>query len=110
MLFGSAVLLCRRLATTLALVLAAGAASAAPFGFDAVAQRAEQLARKPYQPPKAVPAVLEKLSYDELRDIRFRPERALWRKEKLPFELMFFHLGKYQVQPVSINEVLADGS
>ena len=80
MLFGSAVLLCRRFTTVLALALAAGAAHAAAFGFDAVAQRAEQLAKKPYQPPKAVPPVLEKLTYDELRDIRFRPDRALWRK------------------------------
>lgn len=98
------------LATLLAGLCLSAAVQAAPFGFDAVAQRAEQLAKKPYQPPKAVPKVLHDLTYDELRDIRFKPERALWRKEKLPFELMFFHLGKYQVQPVSINEVLPDGS
>lgn len=108
--FGSAVLLCRRFATVLALAVAAGVAHAAAFGFDAVAQRAEQLAKKPYQAPKSVPQVLKDLSYDELRDIRFKPERSVWRKEKLPFELMFFHLGKFQVQPVSINEVLPDGS
>jgi glucans biosynthesis protein len=103
----------RRSATTACFLLAAmsaTAAHAAAFGFDAVALKAEQLSKKPWQPPRAVPQVLKDLSYDQLRDIRFKPERALWRKDKLPFELMFFHLGKYQIQPVSINEVLADGS
>lgn len=112
MSIGPVLALRRRFATALALLVAvaASAVQAAPFGFDDVARRAEQLAKKPYQPPRAVPQVLKDLSYDELRDIRFKPERALWRKEKLPFELMFFHLGKYQIQPVSINEVLPDGS
>ena len=34
------------------------------------------------------------------RDIRFRPEKALWRAEKLPFELMFFHQGRAVPEPV----------
>jgi glucans biosynthesis protein len=31
---------------------------------------------------------LRELDYDAYRDIRFRPDHALWRAEKLPFELM----------------------
>lgn len=98
----------RRWTTTALLLLAAG--SAAAFGFDDVARRAEQLARQPYKPPAfELPAELKQLSYDGHRDIRFDPSRALWRNEKLPFELMFFHLGKYQTLPVSINEITPQG-
>ncbi|HEX3138677.1 MAG TPA: glucan biosynthesis protein G [Rhizobacter sp.] len=80
---------------------------AAAFGFDDVAERARQLAARPYAPASvALPAELKELSYDQYRDIRFNPEKALWRKEGLPFELMFFHLGKFQTQPVSINEIV----
>src|SRR5207237_1729884 len=34
-----------------------------------------------------------------------KPDRALWRDAKLPFEVAFFHLGLHFVQPVKINEV-----
>src|SRR5690606_19087872 len=43
-------------------------------------------------------------TYDQYRDIRFRPDRALWRAENLPFETMFFHVGKAN-EHVRINEV-----
>ena len=41
-----------------------------------------------------MPTQLRELDYDAYRDIRYRPEKALWRAEKLPFELMFFHQGR----------------
>jgi periplasmic glucans biosynthesis protein len=80
------------------------------FGFDDVAERARQIAAKPYVAPTGtLPAELKNLDYDGYRDIRFNPQRALWRKENLPFEVMFFHLGKFQTLPVSINEITPDG-
>ncbi len=86
------------------------ATSAGAFGFDDVAALAKSAAERPYRsderPP---PAELSALSYDQYRDIRFRPDRALWRAERLPFEAMFFHLGKFQTAPVRITEVSADG-
>jgi len=86
------------------------AAAAGAFGFDDVAARAKAQAEQPYRsenrPP---PGELVALTYDQYRDIRFRPDHALWRAEGLPFEAMFFHLGKFQTQPVAINEVTADG-
>ncbi len=89
-----------------AALLAAGATAHA-FGFDEVAERAKALAAKPYvAPPDTLPAELKNLNYDQMRDIRFKPDRALWRQEKLPFELMFFHLGHYQTQAVRINEIV----
>ncbi len=80
------------------------------FDLGDIASRAQQLASKPYRAgTSTLPADLKALSYDQYRDIRFKPDHALWRKDKLPFELMFFHLGKFQVQPVRINEVDAQG-
>ncbi|MEJ1962033.1 MAG: glucan biosynthesis protein G [Gammaproteobacteria bacterium] len=85
--------------------------SALAFGFDDVAARAEQQAKSPYKSAtRQPPAELAALTYDQYRDIRFRPDHALWRAENLPFELMFFHLGKFQTQPVRINEVTAKGA
>jgi glucans biosynthesis protein len=90
------------------LVVTAGPACA--FGLDDVAARAQELVRKPYvAASNTLPAELKALGYDEYRDIRFKPEQALWRKDKLPFEVMFFHLGKLHTQPVRINEVTPDG-
>src|SRR4051812_30320248 len=82
------------------------ARSAQAFDFEDVATKAQQQAQRPYQPvSRKPPAELQALTYDQYRDIRFRPDRALWRKEDLPFEVMFFHLGKFQTEPVRINEV-----
>ena len=99
----------------MALVVAAVAWLAAPgaaqaFGFDDVAQRAQALSGQPYAPaPAALPADLENLSYDQYRDIRYKPDQALWRAESLPFELMFFHRGRPYTQPVRINTVTPAG-
>jgi len=101
-------LLLAALACSAALAAAPATSATSSFGFDQVAARAEAEARSPYRaPPPVLPAELAALSYDQYRDIRFRPARALWRPEALPFELMFFHLGKYQIQPVVINEIVA---
>lgn len=80
------------------------------FGFDDVAARAGSQARQPYRSPsRKPPAELRALNYDQYRDIRFRPDHALWRAEQLPFELMFFHLGKGQSDPVRIEEITPRG-
>jgi glucans biosynthesis protein len=103
----------RRLSTGLiaaCLVLIGAPPSAQAFDFEDVAARAEALARKPYRPvDKAPPRELQELTYDQYRDIRFRRDHALWRKENLPFELMFFHIGKFQTDPVLINELTPQG-
>src|SRR5450755_4585163 len=80
------------------------------FGFDDVAARAELQARGAYRSiSRKPPAELQALTYDQYRDIRFRPDHALWRAENLPFELMFFHLGKFQTESVLINEITPQG-
>jgi glucans biosynthesis protein len=47
---------------------------------------ARDLAGKSFQAPdNKLPDNLKDLDYDRYRAIRFLPERALWRGEKLPF-------------------------
>src|SRR5690348_3765520 len=90
--------------------LHATAAAGAQPSFEEIAARAQKQAQKPYRSAdRSPPAELQVLSYDQYRDIRFRPDHALWRSANLPFELMFFHLGKFQKQPVNINEVTSQG-
>ena len=63
-------------------------------GFDATLAQLGFLVQKsaaPLAPPSRHRALLD-LSYDDYRDIRFRPDRALWQDR--PFELMFFHAGR----------------
>jgi glucans biosynthesis protein len=80
------------------------------FGFEQVSRLAAERAAKPYRANSdKLPADLARLNYDQVRDIRWRPERALWRDENRPFEAMFFHLGLYQTEPVLINEVTSTG-
>ncbi|HEV7577239.1 MAG TPA: glucan biosynthesis protein G [Caldimonas sp.] len=89
-----------------ALLLFATSMAASAFGFDDVAARASSLAARPYKAPTAtLPTELRELDYDAYRDIRFRPEKALWHSEKLPFELMFFHQGRAVPEPVRINVI-----
>jgi glucans biosynthesis protein len=91
-----------------ALVLLATDAHA--FGLDDVVARAAKLASSPYQKPSAtLPGAIKALSYDQYRDIRFRPDRALWRNTTLPFEIMFFHPGWFYDAQVAIHEVSAEG-
>jgi glucans biosynthesis protein len=80
------------------------------FGFEDVAARARALAGAGYQAPVAtIPVELRDLDYDAYRDIRFRPDHALWRAQKLPFELMFFHMGRTFQEPVRINTIEPNG-
>lgn len=99
------------LAFAIAFALAPVQAQAAPFGLDDVARIAAQYAKEPFKDrQKAVPKWLTvgSLSYDQWRDIRFRPDRSLWRDEKLPFQVQLFHPGLYFDRSVRVN-VVADG-
>jgi periplasmic glucans biosynthesis protein len=83
--------------------------AARSFGFDDVAQRAKELAGAPFKKGPGLPKELQGLDYDHYRDIRYKPERFLWRGAGSPFELAFFHQGLFFEQPVKINEVNAQG-
>lgn len=82
---------------------AAPASADRTFGFEDVIERARESAGKRYVPPAPPPESLRNMNYDQWRTVRFKPERALWRFEKLPFELQFFHSGVYYDRSVDIN-------
>ncbi len=91
-------------------LLASAAAHAQGFDFDALTQKARDRARQPWAAPaNTTPPELARLNYDGMRDIRWRPERALWRDAQLPYEAMFFHLASYHSAPVRIHEVTPQG-
>lgn len=79
------------LATAVCLCLLSGQAVA--FSFDDVLTRAEQLAAKPFKPPKDVPDSLKALDYDQHRDIRFKQEHTLWPSKRKHFDVQMLHNG-----------------
>src|SRR4051812_38580350 len=84
-------------------------AEAVAFDRSLVRQLARDAAGKPYKAPDSkLPDHLKNLDYDQYRAIRFLPERALWRGEKLPFEVQFFHRGFYYAPRVDVY-VVANG-
>jgi glucans biosynthesis protein len=89
--------------------LLAGAERAAAFGIEDVAKRAKRLAGQSYHEPEKQPPWLREITYDQWRDIRFRPARALWLDKNLPFTVQFFHPGFFYDRAVHVNEVNAKG-
>jgi glucans biosynthesis protein len=82
--------------------------------FDDVGAHARQLAQAPFhaepRPAATSPPASDALTYDQYRDIRFRPDHSLWRDQKLPFEVQFFHPGFVNTETVKIHEVTAGGA
>ncbi|MEJ2703959.1 MAG: glucan biosynthesis protein, partial [Sedimentisphaerales bacterium] len=65
-----------------------------PVSFESLRHEAQDRARKPYMPELGrLPMSLADLDYDEYRAIEYRPKRALWASDGLPFEVEFFHRG-----------------
>jgi len=93
-----------------AIAFVALAHRAAAFDFDDVIRRAQEVAAAPFEDPRGkVPSWLLEITYDQWRDIRVRPEFALWRGRKVPFQVQFFHQGLYYDRPVLIHSVDGDG-
>ena len=96
--------------TLLAILLLSLSSVARAFNFEELASRAQSLAAEPYkQPESPLPKELLELSYDQYRDIRFKPDKSIWRNRDLPFELQLFHTGLYFKHPVRINLITASG-
>jgi len=83
--------------------LPAGGETNGLFGFDTLKSNICVLASRPYTPPPPLPRKLQALDYDDLRNIRFEPRHAVWRMERLPFQLQFFHPGGIRQDCVKIN-------
>lgn len=92
--------------STAAGLITSARAEISPFDQSIVRQLARDAAKKPYKGSDAkLPDNLKNLDYDQYRQIRFLSERALWRSEKLPFQIQFFHRGFFYAPRIDIYEV-----
>jgi glucans biosynthesis protein len=89
---------------------ARAAGDKAGFSFATVRELARTLAAADYQPEQNtdLPEALKKLTYDEYKMIRFRPEHSLWKDDHVRFLAQFFHRGYLYRDPVKIH-VINDG-
>jgi glucans biosynthesis protein len=98
------------LLTVLLLVIVISNRHDEPFTYDSVVAMAEEMAREGYlSAVAALPLPLRELNYDQVRDIRWKDELTLWRKEGLPFQARFFHPGGLHGRAVEIFQI-ADNS
>lgn len=87
-----------------------GEGKRASFSFPDVVRRAQDLSSRPYEEPTSdLPPSLSNLTYDQYRDIRFRPDHSLWRDAKLPFEVQFFLRGFFFSKRVLVNVIDDNG-
>lgn len=87
-------------------VLAAPSTTTRAFNEDTVPAMARALAAAAYRAPdQHLTPSLQKLRYDAYRELRFDPARALWREQKLPFQVQFFHRGFLFKQRVDMHVV-----
>jgi glucans biosynthesis protein len=77
-----------------------------PFDASTVRRLAQALARQPYQEPDTrLPGPRASLTYDQFRGIRYKPEDALWRSQRLGFQVQFFPRGFLYKERVEMFEV-----
>lgn len=100
----------RRVYYCLQMLILVPAVTAAAFDFSKVKEKAQALSQQPYaEQPAAIPKALLDLSYVQYQAIKFRPEKALWVNERLPFQIQFFLPGSTHQQTVRIHEVSETG-
>ena len=71
---------------------------------EKIAVEASKEAWSPVNDESLLPKALQGLTYDQMRNIRFKPEAQIWSEENLPFRVALFHLGYLNRQPVALNE------
>jgi glucans biosynthesis protein len=75
--------------------------------FAGIRAIARELASRPYQDHRRpLSQRLTQMGYDEIKQIVFDERKAVWRRERLPFQMHFFHPGGRQDQ---IDFNLIDG-
>jgi periplasmic glucans biosynthesis protein len=102
----------RLIVVTMAITAVAGSAHAGKsaesppsrtFGFAQVERIAAEAAAAAYVEPVKIPEFLQRINYDQWREIRFKRDLALWRGENLLFEAQFLHPGFLYHVPVKIH-------
>lgn len=82
-----------------------GGKPAEAWNFDVLAEKAKEVAGRPYQPSPPLPEALRKLDYDGYRMIAFEHVEAIWKGTPTPFMLECFHRGYLYADKVSLNLV-----
>jgi glucans biosynthesis protein len=73
------------------------------FGPGLVQSIAQQLSTSDFASPSlTLPDTFKQLSYDQFRDVRFRTDQAIWRGDKLGFELQLLPMGWLFDMPVEV--------
>ncbi|PJZ69238.1 glucan biosynthesis protein G [Leptospira perolatii] len=79
------------------------------FSFSNLKNKARFLAKQTYKPPKlSTTDFLQGLPWNKYKEIVFRPEKSVWKKEGNPFQIQFFHPGHLYNTNVRIFEVRGD--
>ncbi len=86
----------------------ASAPEGTPFSFDGLKQEMKARSAQPDAPVSLLDTFLDDLTYDDYRNIYFRPEAARWARSDARFRLEAFHPGWLFKEPVQIFE-LVDG-
>ncbi|MEY2696618.1 MAG: hypothetical protein RL333_756 [Pseudomonadota bacterium] len=75
-----------------------------PFDFSLVEAKAQELSKQSFvKDDGGLPDFLAKLGFDQYREIRYKPDRAIWRSENLPFQIQAFHRGFMFKDRVLVN-------
>ncbi|MBI4207914.1 MAG: glucan biosynthesis protein D [Betaproteobacteria bacterium] len=78
-----------------------------PFDYAWLKGQARALANTAHQPPASrLPDQVKNLDWDQYQDIRYRADHALWAPDRLHFQVRFFHLGLFFLNPVRMHEVV----
>lgn len=76
-----------------------------PFDYEVLVEKARQRAAEPFEDTRTVTDDRwASMDFDQYRKIRFRPENAIWRDERL-FSLQFFHPGFLYTQETPVYAV-----
>ncbi|NPU94482.1 MAG: glucan biosynthesis protein G [Gammaproteobacteria bacterium] len=86
------------------------AQAAETFSFQTVIDKARDLAAQPYHEPEPIPRFMRELSYDQYQDIRFNPDKSLWKQGKSKFQVMLMPPGLFYGHAVKVNIVDGEGA
>ncbi|MEO9591547.1 glucan biosynthesis protein [Rhodopirellula bahusiensis] len=70
--------------------------------FESLKKLAAEQSQQPYDPAAALPEPLASWQYDDYMKVKYRPERATWFDQGLPFWLETFHRGFVQTDLVEL--------
>lgn len=77
--------------------------------YEDVVKRAKSEASKSWKQPREIPRFMRELSYSQYQDIRFNPDKSVWKESGSNFQVMLVPPGLFYTRPVQIHVVDAKG-